>query len=56
MHYILTQLPPGLRGLVTAGVFAAAIATTNSALNAMSSVMVQDFYRPWKERRQTRLR
>ena len=51
MHYILTQLPPGLRGLVTAGVFAAAIATTNSALNAMSSVMVQDFYRPWKDRR-----
>ena len=51
MHYILTQLPPGLRGLVTAGVFAAAIATTNSALNAMSSVMVQDFYRPFKERR-----
>lgn len=51
MHYILTELPPGLRGLVTAGVFAAAIATTNSALNAMSSVMVQDFYRPFKERR-----
>ncbi|MDE2437256.1 MAG: sodium:solute symporter [Sphingomonadales bacterium] len=51
MHYILTQLPSGLRGLVTCGVFAAAIATTNSALNAMSSVMVQDFYRPWRERR-----
>ncbi|MFM5915954.1 MAG: sodium:solute symporter [Novosphingobium sp.] len=51
MHYILTELPPGLRGLVTAGVFAAGIATTNSALNAMSSVMVQDFYRPFKERR-----
>ncbi|MCP5385206.1 MAG: sodium:solute symporter [Novosphingobium sp.] len=51
MHYFLTQLPAGLRGLVTAGVFAAAIATTNSALNAMSSVMVQDFYRPWKEKR-----
>ena len=51
MHYILTELPPGLRGLVTAGVFAAAIATTNSALNAMSSVMVQDFYRPWKDKR-----
>ncbi|MEQ1543326.1 MAG: sodium:solute symporter [Novosphingobium sp.] len=51
MHYILTELPAGLRGLVTCGVFAAAIATTNSALNAMSSVMVQDFYRPWKARR-----
>ncbi len=50
MHYILTQLPPGLRGLVSCGVFAAAIATTNSALNAMSSVMVQDFYRPWKDK------
>ncbi len=53
MHYILTQLPPGLRGLVTAGIMAAAVATTNSALNAMSSVLVQDFYRPWHERHGT---
>ena len=51
MHYILTQLPPGLRGLVTIGITAAAVATTNSALNAMSSVVVQDFYRPWREYR-----
>ena len=51
MHYILTELPGGLRGLVTIGICAAAVATTNSALNAMSSVLVQDFYRPWKERR-----
>jgi solute:Na+ symporter, SSS family len=50
MHYILTELPPGLRGLVTIGVIAAAVATTNSALNALSSVLVQDFYRPWMER------
>lgn len=53
MHYILTQLPGGLRGLVTIGICAAAVATTNSALNAMSSVLVQDFYRPWKEKRAT---
>ncbi|MCW3837332.1 sodium:solute symporter [Sphingomonas canadensis] len=51
VHYILTQVPPGLRGLVTVGVTAAAVATTNSALNAMSSVMITDFYRPWKEAR-----
>jgi Na+/proline symporter len=51
MHYILTEVPPGLRGLVTVGVTAAAVATTNSAMNAMSSVLVQDFYRPWRERR-----
>ena len=51
MHYILTELPGGLRGLVTVGICAAAVATTNSALNAMSSVLIQDFYRPWRERR-----
>lgn len=51
MHYILTAVPPGLRGLLTIGVSAAAVATTNSALNAMSSVLIQDFYRPWRTRR-----
>lgn len=51
VHFILTQVPPGLRGLVTIGVTAAAVATTNSALNAMSSVMIGDFYRPWKSAR-----
>jgi Na+/proline symporter len=54
MHYILTQLPGGLRGLVTVGICAAAVATTNSALNAMSSVLVQDFYRPWREKARRR--
>lgn len=51
VHYILTQVPPGLRGLVTIGVTAAAVATTNSALNAMASVVVADFYQPWREAR-----
>jgi Na+/proline symporter len=51
MHYILTEVPGGLRGLVTVGITAAAVATTNSALNAMSSVLIQDFYRPWREKR-----
>ncbi|URW76394.1 sodium:solute symporter [Sphingomonas donggukensis] len=51
VHYILTEVPSGLRGLVTIGVMAAAVATTNSALNAMSSVMVSDFYRPFREAR-----
>jgi solute:Na+ symporter, SSS family len=51
MHYILTEVPQGLRGLVTIGVIAAAVATTNSALNAMSSVLIQDFYRNWRIKR-----
>lgn len=51
MHFILTEVPPGVRGLMTIGVIATAVGTTMSALNAMSSVLVQDFYRPWRARR-----
>ncbi|MDG1005131.1 MAG: hypothetical protein P8N58_09605, partial [Emcibacteraceae bacterium] len=54
MHYILNQLPSGLKGLVTVGVIAAAVSTINSGLNSMSSVLVQDFYRPWTERHSTK--
>ena len=53
MHYILNEMPPGLRGIVTVGVIAAAVSTINSGLNSMSSVVVQDFYRPWRERQNT---
>ncbi len=49
MHYILTQVPPGIRGFVAVGVLAAA--AVNSGLISMSSVLIQDFYRPWVERR-----
>jgi Na+/proline symporter len=38
-----------LRGLVTVGVIAAA--AINSGLISMSAVVVNDFYRPWLERR-----
>ena len=54
MHFILTQIPPGLRGIATVGIVAAAVATTNSAMNAMSSVLIEDFYRPWVSRRETK--
>ncbi len=53
MHYILNEMPAGLKGLVASGIIAAAISTINSGLNSMSSVMVQDFYRPWKKARKT---
>jgi len=45
MHYILTEVPPGLRGLVTVGVIAAA--AINSGLISMSAVLVNDLYRPF---------
>ena len=49
MSYILSEMPAGVRGLATAGIVAAAISTMNSGLSAMSSVLISDFYRPWKE-------
>jgi Na+/proline symporter len=49
MHYILSEVPPGVRGFVAVGVLAAA--AVNSGLISMSSVLIEDFYRPWTERR-----
>lgn len=49
MYYVLHEMPAGLRGLVTVGVVAATLSTLNSGLNSMSSVAVQDIYRPWSE-------
>ncbi len=48
MYFILSEIPPGLRGLVTVGVIAAA--AINSGLISMAAVLINDFYRPWKER------
>lgn len=53
MYYVLTDLPAGLKGLVTIGILAAALSTLNSGLNSMSSVLIQDLYRPWKLKRKT---
>jgi len=47
MSYILSEIPPGVRGLITVGVIAAA--AINSGLISMSAVLVSDFYRPWRE-------
>jgi SSS family solute:Na+ symporter len=44
-HFVLTQLPAGLSGLVVAGVLAAAMSTLDSALNAIATVGVVDVYR-----------
>ncbi len=43
--FIIRELPGGLKGLLLAGVFAAGLSSFNSALHAMSSSFVNDFYR-----------
>lgn len=46
--FIVNELPTGIRGLVTAGVFAAAMSSLNSSMNSMSAAVVTD-YREWKK-------
>jgi len=48
MYYILNEMPDGLRGLVTVGAIAAALSSTNSVLGALSSVAIEDLYKPYK--------
>lgn len=50
MYYVLNEIPAGIKALVTIGIIAAALSTLNSGLNSMSSVIVQDIYRPRQER------
>lgn len=50
MYYILNEMPNGLKGFVTIGAIAAALSSTNSVLGAMSSVAIEDIYRPLKIR------
>ncbi|MCW8090841.1 sodium:solute symporter [Alteromonas sp. ASW11-130] len=51
MYFVLTDLPPGIKGLVTTGIIAAALSSLNSGLNSMASVIVQDFYAPIKQKK-----
>jgi len=44
-HFVVSQLPMGFKGLVVAGVLAAAMSTLDSSLNAIATVGVVDVYR-----------
>lgn len=46
-HFILTQMPPGLRGLVLAGVLATTMGSLSTALNSLATSYVRDFHFRW---------
>jgi SSS family transporter len=46
-YFVIHSLPIGFRGLVVAGLFAAAMSTLDSLLNALATTSLVDFYRPW---------
>jgi solute:Na+ symporter, SSS family len=46
-YYILHALPAGVRGLLVAGLFATAMGSLSTALNALATSFTEDFYRPY---------
>lgn len=44
LNFILKEMPPGLSGVMLAGLFAAGLSSLNSALNAMAATAIKDFY------------
>lgn len=43
-RFIVTELPPGLAGVLVAGILAAAMSTLSSSLNSLSTSTVSDLY------------
>ncbi|MDD5262127.1 MAG: sodium:solute symporter [Methylacidiphilales bacterium] len=46
-YYILHELPVGVRGLLIAGIFATAMGSLSTALNALATSFIQDWYLPY---------
>lgn len=46
-HFILTQIPAGLGGVVIAGVMAAAMSSLDSSINSIATVTVVDILKPY---------
>jgi Na+/proline symporter len=45
-RFIIDALPPGVTGLLVAGVFAAAMSTLSSSINSLASASAYDFWAP----------
>src|SRR5204862_2320339 len=46
-HFILYQMPVGIRGLLIAGIFAPAMGSLSTALNALATSFTRDWYEPY---------
>ena len=47
-HFIVTQLPVGIAGIVIAALVAAAISSLDSDMNCLSAIIVEDYYQRFK--------
>jgi SSS family solute:Na+ symporter len=46
-HYILYEMPVGIRGLLLAGIFATAMGSLSTAINALATSFTRDWYQPY---------
>lgn len=46
-YFILHQMPSGIRGLLVAGIFATAMGSLSTALNALATSFTKDWYLPY---------
>jgi solute:Na+ symporter, SSS family len=44
-YFIVSQLPPGVTGLLVAAIFAAAMSTISTSLNSSATILVTDIYK-----------
>jgi Na+/proline symporter len=49
-HFVNTQVPPILTGLLVAAVFAAAMSSLDSALNSLAAALTVDFLKRFRRR------
>lgn len=47
-HFVVSELPAGIAGLVMAAIFAAAMSSIDSAMNSATTVYMEDFQRRFK--------
>src|SRR5213595_2786422 len=52
-HYILYEMPVGIRGLLIAGIFATAMGSLSTALNALATSFTRDWYEAYINRTST---
>jgi Na+/proline symporter len=52
-HFILHEMPVGIRGLLIAGIFATAMGSLSTALNALATSFTRDWYEPYINRNAT---
>ncbi|PYK12622.1 MAG: sodium:proline symporter [Verrucomicrobia bacterium] len=46
-HFILYEMPVGMRGLLIAGIFATAMGSLSTAINALATSFTRDWYEPY---------